>query len=325
MGNLLEVRDLRKYFTVTKGAVIKRKLTVKAVDGISFDIGAGETLGLVGESGSGKSTTGLTILRVYKPDGGRILFDGIDITYMKESELRKYRKYMGVVFQNPYSSLNPRMSVFDIVAEPLKIHKLVTDRSELEEHVYRALEDAGLSLEFATRYPHELSGGQRQRVAIARAIITKPKLIVLDEPTSSLDVSVQAAVLNTLKELQQRYSMAYLFISHDLSVVRYMSHRVAVMYAGKIVEYAEKRKLFDNPQHPYTRALISAVPIADPEKRYRERIILSGDPPDPTNFPPGCRFHPRCPLAMDRCRREAPPMIEIEPGHFVSCWLYAKR
>ncbi|HDI02441.1 MAG TPA: ABC transporter ATP-binding protein, partial [Ignisphaera sp.] len=249
---MVEVENLRKYFIVTKGAIIKKKLVVKAVDGVSFKIGAGKTLGLVGESGSGKSTTGLTILRVYRPNGGRILFNGVDITYMKEKELRKYRRYMGIVFQNPYSSLNPRMSVFDIVAEPLRIHKLVDNRKELEELVYRALEDAGLNPDFATRYPHELSGGQRQRVAIARAIVTKPKFVVLDEPTSSLDVSVQAAVLNTLKELQQKYSMAYLFISHDLSVVRFMSNDVAVMYAGKLVEYASKTELFDNPQHPYT-------------------------------------------------------------------------
>ncbi len=323
MEPLVKVENLRKYFVVTKGVIIKKRKVVRAVDGVSFEIYPGETLGLVGESGCGKSTTGLTILRAYKPDGGRILFDGKDITYATESELREIRKYMSIVFQNPYSSLNPRMSVFDIVAEPLRIHKLYSTKDELVDAVFKALEDAGLPPEFAYRYPHELSGGQRQRVAIARAIVTKPKFIVLDEPTSSLDVSVQAAVLNTLKDLQRKYSITYLFISHDLSVVRFMSHRVAVMYAGKIVEYANKSDLFEKPMHPYTKALLSAVPVADPKKRFRERIILSGDPPDPANPPPGCRFHPRCPFASDRCRKEEPPMIEVEPRHFVRCWLYA--
>ena len=323
---LLVVDNLKKYFRVTKGVMARRTYIVRAVDGVSFSIPRGRTLGLVGESGSGKTTVGLTVLRVYRPDGGRIVFDGVDITYMPERRLRRLRRYMNIVFQNPYSSLNPRMTVFDAVAEPVRILGLVRDREELRETVYRVLEDVGLSPapDYASRYPHELSGGQRQRVAIARAIVTRPKFVVLDEPTSNLDVSVQAQILNLLRDLQAKYGLTYLFISHDLGVVRYMSDYIAVMYAGKIVEYGEKRRVLENPLHPYTRMLLASVPAPDPSRRKLLRVRVEGEPPSPLNPPPGCRFHPRCPEAGERCRREEPPLVEAERNHYVACWLYVK-
>jgi oligopeptide transport system ATP-binding protein len=315
---LLEVRDLRKYYPVTKGFIFQRQVgAVKAVDDISFFIRKGETLGLVGESGCGKTTTGRVILRLQEPTAGQALFEGRDIFKLGKEELRRLRRDMQIIFQDPYSSLNPRMTVGDIIGEPLEIHRLARGKEKVRR-VQELLEVVGLSPYHANRYPHEFSGGQRQRIGIARALAVNPKLIIADEPVSALDVSIQAQVLNLLEELQKEFGLTYLFIAHDLSVVKHISDRIAVMYLGKIVELAETEELFSNPQHPYTEALLSAVPIPNPELR-RERIILPGDVPSPINPPSGCRFHTRCLYVQPSCKVNEPAFADIGGGHYVAC------
>ncbi|MDR5695681.1 MAG: ABC transporter ATP-binding protein [Armatimonadota bacterium] len=317
---ILEVRNLKKYFPITKGFIFQRQVgAVKAVDGVSFTIRRGETLGLVGESGCGKTTTGRVILRLQEPTAGEVIFEGKNVFALNKEELRRMRRDMQIIFQDPYSSLNPRMTVGDIVGEPLEIHNIARGREKLRR-VQELLEVVGLSPYHVNRYPHEFSGGQRQRIGIARALALNPKLIICDEPVSALDVSIQAQILNLLEDLQKEFKLTYLFIAHDLSVVRHISDRVAVMYLGKIVELAPTDQLFENPQHPYTEALLSAVPIPDPEVK-RERIILPGDVPSPVNPPPGCRFHTRCLYARDQCRVEEPPLEEVAPGHYAACWV----
>jgi oligopeptide transport system ATP-binding protein len=315
---LLEVRNLRKYYPVTKGFIFQRQVgAVKAVDDLSFFIRKGETLGLVGESGCGKTTTGRVILRLQEPTQGEALFEGRDIFKLHKEELRRLRRDMQIIFQDPYSSLNPRMTVGDIIGEPLEIHNLARGKEKVRR-VQELLEVVGLSPYHANRYPHEFSGGQRQRIGIARALAVNPKLIIADEPVSALDVSIQAQVLNLLEELQKEFGLTYLFIAHDLSVVKHISDRIAVMYLGKIVELADTEELFSNPQHPYTEALLSAVPIPNPEMR-RERIILPGDVPSPVNPPAGCRFHTRCLYAQASCKVDEPPFADIGGGHFLAC------
>ncbi len=315
---LLEVRNLRKYYPVTKGFIFQRQVgAVKAVDDISFFIRKGETLGLVGESGCGKTTTGRVILRLQEPTQGEALFEGRDIFKLHKEELRRLRRDMQIIFQDPYSSLNPRMTIGDIIGEPLEIHNLARGKEKVRR-VQELLEVVGLSPYHANRYPHEFSGGQRQRIGIARALAVNPKLIIADEPVSALDVSIQAQVLNLLEELQKEFGLTYLFIAHDLSVVKHISDRIAVMYLGKIVELAETEELFINPQHPYTEALLSAVPIPNPEMR-RERIILPGDVPSPINPPAGCRFHTRCLYAQASCRVDPPPFDDVGGGHYLAC------
>ena len=315
---LLEVRNLRKYYPVTKGFIFQRQVgAVKAVDDVSFFIRKGETLGLVGESGCGKTTTGRVILRLQEPTHGEALFEGRDIFKLGKEELRRLRRDMQIIFQDPYSSLNPRMTVGDIIGEPLEIHKLARGKEKVRR-VQELLEVVGLSPYHANRYPHEFSGGQRQRIGIARALAVNPKLIIADEPVSALDVSIQAQVLNLLEELQREFGLTYLFIAHDLSVVKHISDRIAVMYLGRIVELAAADELFSNPQHPYTEALLSAVPIPNPEMR-RERIILPGDVPSPINPPAGCRFHTRCLYAQPSCKVDDPAFADIGGGHYVAC------
>jgi oligopeptide/dipeptide ABC transporter ATP-binding protein len=315
---LLEVRNLVKYFPIRPG-LLRTSGQVKAVDGISFNINKGETLGLVGESGCGKTTVGRTILRLIEPTSGEIIFEGVDITKLHKKELRKLRCNIQMVFQDPQSSLNPRMTIKNIVGEPLVVNKRARGR-ELEERVLKLLEIVGLNPDHLNRYPHEFSGGQRQRIGIARALALSPKLIVLDEPTSSLDVSVQAQVLNLLKNLQWKFGLTYLFISHDLSVIKNMSKRIAVMYLGKLVEVGDCDDIFEEPKHPYTQALMSAILDPDVEKR-KERIILKGDVPSPENPPPGCRFHPRCWRTISKCIKEEPKLIEIKKKRLVACHL----
>jgi oligopeptide/dipeptide ABC transporter ATP-binding protein len=317
--NLLEVVDLKTHFAVRKGVLSRVAGYVYAVDGITFSIGHGETLGLVGESGCGKSTAGKTILRLIEPTSGTIRLNGERIESLSRAEMRPYRRELQVVFQDPYSSLNPRLSAGQIVAEPL-INYGVASGAALKERVAALFDKVGLRREQMARYPHEFSGGQRQRIGIARALALNPKLIVCDEPVSALDVSVQAQVVNLLMDLQSEFGLSYLFIAHDLAVVEHISHRIAVMYLGKIVELADKRALFARPQHPYSEALLSAVPVPDPTVE-RKRIILSGDVPSPINPPAGCRFHTRCPYAEARCKVEEPPMREVQPGHFAACHL----
>ena len=319
--NLLEVKDLKMYFPVTSGIILQKKIAdVKAVDGITFNIKKGETLGLVGESGCGKTTTGRAILQLYKPTAGSIIFEGKDLTELSGSEMRAMRREIQVIFQDPYGSLNPRMTCGDIVGEPLTVHKLTDSKAEYRDRVAELLTVVGLNPYMADRYPHEFSGGQRQRIGIARALAVNPKFIVCDEPVSALDVSIQAQVINLLEELQEQFDLTYLFIAHDLSVVRHISDRVAVMYLGHIVELADRNELYENPLHPYTRALLSAVPIPDPiVEAGRERIILTGDVPSPMNPPAGCVFHTRCPVAIDDCQAEMPELREVSPGHWVSC------
>ncbi|NLM41644.1 MAG: dipeptide ABC transporter ATP-binding protein [Firmicutes bacterium] len=317
---LLEVRNLVKHFPIRQGIIFSRQVgAVQAVDDISFTVHKGETLGLVGESGCGKTTTGRLILRLIEPTSGDIIFDGKNIPQLPKDELRELRKDMQIIFQDPYGSLNPRMTVGDIIGEPLHIHKLARG-AEREKRVRELLEVVGLSAFHARRFPHEFSGGQRQRIGIARALAVRPKMIICDEPVSALDVSIQAQVINLLQDLQTEFDLTYIFIAHDLSVVKHISDRVAVMYLGKIVELTDKNELYHNPKHPYTQALLSAIPEADPTIK-KERILLKGDVPSPINPPKGCRFHTRCPKAMDICRVEEPAFVDSGNGHFVACHL----
>lgn len=318
---ILSVRGLKKHFPITSGIVIQRQVgAVKAVDGVDFDVYKGETLGLVGESGCGKSTTGRTILQLYRPTAGSVLFEGKELTTMRGNELRQMRRRMQIIFQDPFASLNPRMTVGNIVSEPLLVHD-VMNKSERKEYVRHLLEKVGLNPFYINRYPHEFSGGQRQRIGIARALALNPSFIVADEPISALDVSIQAQVINLLEDLQKELNLTYLFIAHDLSMVRHICDRVAVMYLGKVVEIGPTNLVYENPLHPYTQSLLSAVPVPDPEvEEKRRRIILTGDVPSPANPPRGCNFNTRCPVGFDLCHQEPdPPLLEMEPGHFVAC------
>ena len=332
---LVDVQNLKMYFPITSGIIMQKKVAdVKAVDDISFQIRQGETLGLVGESGCGKTTTGRCLLQLYKPTGGDVFFDGHNLTTMKSGALRQMRRRMQIIFQDPYSSLNPRMNAGNIVGEPLIVHKLVANKAEYRERVAELMTVVGLNPYMADRFPHEFSGGQRQRIGIARALAVRPEFIVCDEPVSALDVSIQAQVINLLEDLQEQFNLTYLFIAHDLSVVRHISDRIAVMYLGHIVEVAERGELYNNPMHPYTQALLSAVPIPDPViEATRERVILPGDVPSPMRPPSGCVFHTRCPIAVEDCHQPVPARInqglqfdggvpilrEVAPDHWVAC------
>jgi oligopeptide transport system ATP-binding protein len=309
------------YFPVTAGLIFQRKIAdVKAVDGISFDVKKGETLGLVGESGCGKSTTGRAILQLYKPTEGSVDFGGTELTKLSGGALRRMRRRMQMIFQDPYASLNPRMSVGAIIGEPLTIHGLAKGSKARKERIQDLMRVVGLNPYYANRYPHEFSGGQRQRIGIARALAVEPDFIVADEPVSALDVSIQAQIINLLEDLQQQFGLTYLFIAHDLSVVRHISDRVGVMYLGKLMELADRNELYDNPLHPYTKALLSAVPVPDPAVEvHRERIILTGDVPSPLRPPPGCVFHTRCPIAIEECRQVIPEWRDVGGGHMVAC------
>jgi oligopeptide transport system ATP-binding protein len=321
---LLQVEDLQMHFPIYRGVIQRQVGAVRAVDGITFNVKRGETLGLVGESGCGKSTTGRTILQLYRPTAGSVHFEDIDLVHTKGEELRKMRRKMQMIFQDPYASLNPRMTVADIVGEPLMVHSVATGK-EIQDRVQHLLALVGLNPSFASRYPHEFSGGQRQRIGVARALALQPSFIVCDEPISALDVSIQAQVVNLLEELQDQFNLTYLFIAHDLSMVKHISDRVAVMYLGVIVELASRDDLYAQPLHPYTRALLSAVPIPDPiADAKRERVILKGDVPSPANPPSGCRFRTRCPIAEAVCAETRPEFREIRPGHFVACF-FAER
>ncbi len=315
--DLIEVKNLMKYYPVLGGVLRRVVAWVQAVDDVSFTIKEGETLGLVGESGCGKTTVGHTMLRLLEPTAGSVFFHGVDVFRLKGRELKAIRRYMQIVFQDPYASLDPRLPVGESIAEGLKIHQIGTPKERVDR-VMETLAKVGLEPYHANRYPHEFSGGQRQRIGIARALALRPKFIVLDEPVSALDVSIQAQVLNLLKELQREFSLTYLFVAHNLAVVEHISDRVAVMYLGKMAEMAPRSDLFSTPLHPYTQALMSAIPIPDPAVK-RERIILEGDVPSPLNPPAGCRFHPRCPVARENCAHEVPELRELRPGHFVSC------
>ncbi|WP_425058963.1 Oligopeptide transport ATP-binding protein OppF [Sporomusa carbonis] len=317
---LLEVKNLKKYFEI-RGGLLKRVTGyVKAVDDVSFTVNQGETLGIVGESGCGKSTTGRTILRLLEPTAGQVVFDGVDLAKLNREDMRRKRKDIQMVFQDPYASLNPRMTVADIIGEALTAHG-VTDKQEISRRVNETLELCGLTAEQGRRYSHEFSGGQRQRVGIARSLILRPKLIIADEPVSALDVSIQAQIINLLQDLQEQLGLTYLFISHDLSVVRHISNRVGVMYLGRLVEIGSAAELYEKPRHPYTQALLSAIPLADPLTK-RERIILQGDVPSPANPPPGCAFAPRCPKVMDVCKTVRPEMIQVTDNYQVACHRY---
>lgn len=319
---LIKVDNLTKHFPITRGIVFQRQIgAVQAVDNVSFDIREGETLGLVGESGCGKSTTGRTILQLHRATDGKVFYDGVDLTDTSDDKMRKYRRDLQIIFQDPYASLNPRMTVGSIIAEPLEVHGIGT-KKERRERVKELLALVGLNPYFINRYPHEFSGGQRQRIGVARALALNPKFIVCDEPIAALDVSIQAQVVNLLEELQEQFGLTYLFIAHDLSMVRHIADRTAVMYLGKIVELADRDELYGKPLHPYSQALLSAVPIPDPAKeRERKRIILEGDVPSPANPPSGCRFHPRCPIAEEVCSQEEPEWREVYEDHWVACHL----
>ncbi len=318
---LVDVRDLKMHFPLTQGIILQRVIGyVRAVDGVSFSIERGQTLGLVGESGSGKTTIGRTIVRLYKPTAGQIMFGDKDLAKMEGEELRQARRRVQMVFQDPFASLNPRYTIGSLVAEPMYIYK-VASSAEIRERTAELLRVVGLRPEYIDRYPHEFSGGQRQRIAVARALSINPEFVIADEPVSALDVSIRAQVLNLLQRLQQQFNLTYLFVSHDLSVVRHVADRIAVMYLGKIVEMADRDELYAAPKHPYTKALLSAVPIPDPQiEKRRQRIILSGDLPSPINIPPGCRFHTRCPMAQDICR-QVEPVYEAKEGreHYAAC------
>ena len=325
VNKLVEAIDIRVWFPVRIGFL--KRIYAKAVDGVSISIKQGETLALVGESGCGKTTLGRALLKLVPLTSGKLIFDGKDITNLSEDELKWFRKEAQMIFQDPYSSLAPTMTIFKILEEPLLVHGF-KDRNERFELIYKVLQDVKLTPpeEFLMKYPHQLSGGQRQRVAIARALILKPRLIVADEPTSNLDVSVQARILNLLMKLRDEFKLTYIFITHNLAVAYQVCNRIAVMYLGKIVEIGDVESIIHNPQHPYTKALLSVTPIPDPEvSRSRIKIKIKGEPPNPINPPSGCRFHPRCPYAMDKCTKEEPPEIEVEKGHIVKCWLFAKK
>jgi oligopeptide transport system ATP-binding protein len=317
---IIAVKGLKKYFPITQGIVFQKEIgAVKAVDDVNFEICRGETLGLVGESGCGKTTTGRTLIQLYRPTAGQVLFNGVDLTHIKDKELRQLRSRLQMIFQDPFASLNPRWTISRIIAEPLKVHK-VGKRGDIMDRVAELLELVRLNANYMNRYPHEFSGGQRQRIGIARALASMPEFIVCDEPISALDVSIQAQIVNLLEDLQDQLGLTYLFIAHDLSMVRHICNRVAVMYLGVIVELAGRDELYSEPLHPYTQALLSAVPIPDPRAtRARQRVILEGDPPSPANPPAGCRFHPRCSLAQEHCRTEIPVWREINPNHWVAC------
>jgi oligopeptide transport system ATP-binding protein len=320
---ILQVRNLKKYFPIKKGAIFSKQVgAVKAVDDVSFDLWPGETLGMVGESGCGKSTTGRAILQLHKPTAGSVVFEGQELTTLNNQQMRQVRRDLQIVFQDPYASLNPRMTVGNIIAEPLIIHQ-IGSKEQRRQRVRELLDIVGLNPAFTNRYPHEFSGGQRQRIGIARALALQPKLIICDEPVSALDVSIQAQVMNLLEDLQKEFNLTYLFIAHDLAVVKHVSSRVAVMYLGKIVELAEADKLYEDPQHPYTQALLSSIPVADPEvARRKDRIVLTGDVPSPANPPSGCPFHERCWKMQSVCKQQMPPLElkDGDPGHQVACW-----
>jgi oligopeptide transport system ATP-binding protein len=317
---LVRIQGLKMHFPITEGIILARTVgNVRAVDGVDFAVRRGETLGLVGESGCGKSTTGRAVLQLYKPTAGSVNFDGVELTMLGAEPLRKMRRRMQMIFQDPYASLNPRMTVSTIIGEPLQVHGLASGKAR-QERITELLHVVGLNSYYMNRYPHEFSGGQRQRIGIARALAVQPEFIVADEPISALDVSIRAQVINLMEDLQAEFNLTYLFIAHDLSVVRHISDRVAVMYLGKIVELADRNELYKNPQHPYTKALLSAVPIPDPvAEMKRERIILQGDVPSPINPPRGCRFHTRCPIAIPACSVVDPPFEEKAPGHWAAC------
>ena len=318
-GNLLEVRNLKKYYSVKSGFLNKDRRSVKAVDGINLSVKQGEILGIVGESGCGKSTLGRSILRLIEPTSGEVIFEGTNICGLKKEEMRLKRREMQIVFQDPGASLNPRLTVGEIIGEPLEVFH-ICEGKEKEERIYKLMDLVGINRAYINRFPHEFSGGQRQRLGIARALAVNPKLIICDEPVSALDVSIRAQVLNLIKELKDKLNLTYIFISHDLSVVHHICDRVAVMYLGRVVEIADKKQIYENPVHPYTKALLSAIPMPDPEVK-RERIILHGDVPNPADPPSGCHFHKRCPYAKKECSETVPPFVTVEPGHQVLCWL----
>lgn len=317
MEDMLVVKNLKTWFPIKSGIIQRTVGNVKAVDGITFTVHKGETFGLVGESGSGKTTAARSVLRLIEPTEGEIYFDGIDVTKAKGGKLRKLRRRMQIIFQDPYASLDPRQTVNSMLIEAMKIHRITQSRSEAHEKALKLLNKVGLSEEHLYRFPHEFSGGQRQRIAVARVLTVNPDFLILDEPTSFLDVSVQASVLNLLKKLQNEFNLTYLFISHNLAVVHHMSDRVAVMYLGKLVEVADRDIIYNSPRHPYTYHLMAAIPVPDPQFQ-KEEVLLKGDVPSPVNIPPGCRFHPRCPFATEKCKREEPALIEID-GHWVAC------
>jgi len=318
MGNILTVKDLKTWFPIKSGLIQRTTGYVKAVDGVSFDVQKGETFGLVGESGSGKTTTGRSILRLIKPTSGDVIFDDVNVTKARRRELLKLRHRMQIIFQDPYASLDPRQTVNSMLSEAMRVHGAVKDRAEAHGKARDLLGVVGLSEEHLYRFPHEFSGGQRQRIAVARALAVNPEFIVLDEPTSFLDVSVQAQTLNLLKDLQKNLGLTYLFITHNLAVVHHMSDRVGVMYLGILVEVADKKEVYDNPRHPYTFHLMAAIPVPDPEVQKKE-VLLPGDVPSPVNIPSGCRFHPRCPYMTEKCVRQVPPLFERTKGHLTAC------
>lgn len=320
---ILEVKDVCKYFPLKKGRYKPGEPCVKAVDGVSFDLYEGETLGLVGESGCGKSTLGRTIIRLYDPTGGQVIFEGQDLAKLKRKEMRDLRTKIQFIFQDPYSSLNPRMNVFNILAEPLLAHGIYKRGPELEAYIKDLMEKCGLPSYYCYRYPHQFSGGQRQRIGIARSLALNPSFIICDEPVSALDVSIQSQIINLMMDMQEENKISYIFISHDLSVVKHISDRVGVMYLGSLVELAPKEELYNNPQHPYTRALMAAIPIPDPEKR-SEMKLIEGEIPSNVNTPSGCKFHPRCPFAKEICSQQEPKVVEVAPGHFVQCHFAGK-